>query len=54
MGGKACCGKDGSIILTYWDGTRRRHAIGYAGENGIEAGKFYRLNDKHEFEETTI
>jgi len=42
------------LILTYWDGSRRRHVIGYAGENGIEAGKWYKLNDKNELEETKV
>jgi hypothetical protein len=52
-GGRAQCGDNGAIILTYWDETakRNRHVIGYAGENGIEAGKLYRLNTSFEFEE---
>ena len=52
--GTARCGENGALILTYWDGSRRRHVIGYAGENGIEAGKWYKLNDKNELEETKV
>jgi hypothetical protein len=54
--GKARCGDNGAVILTYWDdnASRRRHVVGYAGENGIEAGKWYQLNANNEFEETTI
>ena len=51
--GKVSCGELGSIILTYWDGSRFRHVVGYEGENGIKSGKIYRLNDNHEFEEVT-
>ena len=51
--GKAQCGENGAIILTYWDETakRNRHVVGYAGENGIEAGKLYCLSASFEFEE---
>ena len=51
--GQAQCGENGSLILTYWDGVRYRHVVGYDGENGIEKGVAYRLNDNHEFEKVS-
>jgi hypothetical protein len=51
--GKARCGKNGALILSYHDGVRKRHVIGYDGENGIEAGKWYKVNSKNELEECT-
>jgi hypothetical protein len=50
--GKARCGKNGAVILSYWDGSRKRHVIGYDGEDGIEAGKWYKINAKYQLEET--
>ncbi|PUZ21786.1 hypothetical protein DCC81_24675 [Chitinophaga parva] len=52
--GKAQCGENGAVILTYWDGKRLRHIVGYAGEGGIESGKWYMLNGKNELIETTV
>jgi hypothetical protein len=40
----AKCGPNGSIILSCWDGTRLRHVVAYAGENGIEPGVWYELS----------
>ncbi|WP_212005777.1 hypothetical protein [Chitinophaga sp. HK235] len=48
---KARCGENGALILSYWDGNRRRHVIGYAGENGIKANTWYQLNSSNELEE---
>ena len=39
-------GPDGAICIPYWDGKRSRFAIGYVGEDGIEAGKAYRADGK--------
>jgi len=44
---KVKCGEDGAIILTYWDGKRFRHVIGYEGET-IKKDTWYTLNDNHE------
>ena len=40
LNGMAKCGKGGSIILTYNDGERERHLVGYEGE-GILADTWY-------------
>jgi len=52
--GTATAGKRGVLVLRWWDeaANRYRIKIGYVGEDSIEPGKAYRLNDKHEFEET--
>ena len=43
--GRAKCGKNGSIILTFWDeNNRRRHIIGYEGEE-VEAGIWYEVKN---------
>ena len=34
-------GPGGAICIPYHDGTRTRFAVGYVGEDGIEAGKWY-------------
>ncbi len=39
--GRAKPGRDGAIAIAYHDGKRPRIAIGYVGEDGIEAGKWY-------------
>ena len=49
--GTATAGNDGIIVLRYWDSNRYRLVVGYPGEDGIEAGKKYRLNGDHRFEE---
>ena len=40
----ALAGEDGAICLAYWDGKRPRFAIGYVGEDGIEAGVAYKAD----------
>ena len=48
-----CCtakaGENGAIVLTWHDGNRYRIAVAYVGENGIEAGVFYKLNESGAF-----
>ncbi len=47
--GKAKTGPNGSMILTYKDGSGRpRHVVAYAGENGIEPHVWYELSDTNE------
>ena len=41
-------GDDSELRIRYYD-SRWRTAIAYVGENGIEAGVAYKLNDNHEF-----
>ncbi len=47
--GTATAGACGTLMLKFFDGSRYRHAIAYAGENGIEADKPYKLNSAHAF-----
>jgi hypothetical protein len=49
--GKAKAGKDGTIILAWHDGERRRVSIGYVGEKSIKADTLYRLDEKGKFVE---
>jgi hypothetical protein len=51
--GTATAGDYGTLILSFWDceKDRRRFVTGYVGEDGIEAGKAYRLNDDRKFVE---
>ena len=42
---RAKAGINGSLILTYPDGIRNRHVIGYVGENNIEANVWYEVSD---------
>lgn len=50
VGGEATAGKNGNIQIWYFDETgRRRLAVGYIGENGLEPNVPYKLNEKHEF-----
>jgi hypothetical protein len=53
--GKATAGYSGIIVVSYWDkkAERQRLVVGYPGENGIEIGKAYCLNEKHELVEVT-
>ncbi len=46
-GGTATAGNGGTIIIAWWDtkSERMRKAIGYIGEDGLEAGKKYSLQD---------
>jgi len=48
--GTATAGDNGVLVLSCWDGNRRRIVVGYVGEDGIEAGKKYRLDSSHKFE----
>lgn len=41
----ASAGKDGVIALTWHDGTRYRVTVGYVGEDGIEPGVAYCVDD---------
>ena len=41
LGGAAKAGKDGCIALCWYDGNRNRVAVGYVGENDIEADTWY-------------
>lgn len=41
---RAACGPTGYLAVEYWDGARRRLAVGYAGENGIKPGVWYRAD----------
>ena len=49
-GSKVSGGESSILILQYYD-DRSRSVTAYVGENGIEPNIFYRLNEKHEFEE---
>lgn len=40
---EASTGTNGSVILTYWDGQRLRHLVGYVGEDGILPDTRYRV-----------
>ena len=42
--GTATAGDHGTIIIAWWDGARRRLAVGYVGE-GIDAGVAYRCEE---------
>jgi hypothetical protein len=48
-GGIATAGYSGTIQIKWHDGNRYRTAVGYVGENSIEANVAYRLNPKGEF-----
>jgi len=48
--GKAKAGVNGSLILTYWDGNRLRHVVGYVGEGGVEKDTWYRLDGNNQLE----
>ena len=45
--GTATAGDGGTVIIAWWDDKteRMRKAIGYIGEDGMEAGKKYNLKD---------
>ena len=49
---RAKAGKTGAVIVAWWDkdAERKRYAIGYVGENGIEADKWYCANERGELE----
>jgi len=39
--GTATAGRFGTVVVKWWDGKRYRLAVGYCGEDGIEAGVAY-------------
>jgi hypothetical protein len=41
--GTATAGYEGRILVTFWDGNRCRVAVGYVGEDGIEANVPYHV-----------
>jgi hypothetical protein len=43
--GRAMAGEDGCLIVAWHDGKRPRVCVGYVGEDGIEAGKWYGVKD---------
>ena len=47
-GGTSTSGYGGTLVLTFWDGKRKRLVVAYVGENGIEPNKKYTINDKRE------
>lgn len=42
-------GDDSTLMLCWFDGVRRRVAVAYVGEDGIEPGVAYRVDDKGKF-----
>ena len=53
--GTATAGRNGVLAIAWWDDAaqRRRVAIGYVGENGIEPATRYRLDAKGNFIKAT-
>ena len=51
LDGSVLAGDDGCIALAWWDTDKERYRleVGYVGEDGIESGKTYKLNDCHKF-----
>lgn len=51
--GKSSAGKDGTIIIKYFDEGKGiyRLVVGYVGENGIKPDTLYKLDAKHNFVE---
>ena len=51
--GSVLAGDDCCIALAWWDDDKERYrlVVGYVGEDGIESGKNYCLNDDHKFTE---
>ena len=47
--GTATAGKEGVLCIKWWDGKRYRLVVGYVGEDGIQADKYYRLDDAGKF-----
>ncbi|WP_160327597.1 DUF7666 domain-containing protein [Pseudomonas aeruginosa] len=49
--GTATAGKKGEIQIRYWDEKTERYrtVIGYIGEDGLEPGVAYKLDDNHRF-----
>ena len=44
--GTATAGDEGTVVVRWWDGSRYRLAVGYVGEDGIEAGVAYRCDEQ--------
>ena len=49
--GTATAGYWGTLIITWYDGSRRRRAVGYIGEDGLKPDTPYRVNERGEFVE---
>ncbi|MFA7585602.1 MAG: hypothetical protein WCY11_05305, partial [Novosphingobium sp.] len=45
VGSVVTVGENGAFCLPYHDGKRTRFLTGYAGEDGIEAGRAYTIRD---------
>jgi hypothetical protein len=45
---KAKAGENGCIALAWWDEKKKRPrlTVGYVGEDGLEAGKWYAVDEK--------
>ena len=43
--GTATAGVGGTLVICWWDRQRYRMIVGYVGEDGIEAGKPYRVDE---------
>ena len=54
--GRATAGEGGTIQLRYFNETTKRYrtVTGYVGEDGIEAGQTYALDDQHKFIGATV
>ncbi len=50
-GSTVSAGPGGAIAIEWHDGTRRRIAVAYVGENGIKPNTVYRVNDSGAFVE---
>jgi hypothetical protein len=51
--GTATAGRNGVIVLAWHDGVRKRLVVGYVGEDGIEPGRAYQLDDSGKIVEAT-
>ncbi len=49
--GTATAGDRGTLIITWYDGSRPRRAVGYIGEDGLKPDTPYRVNGRGEFYE---
>ena len=46
IGGRACSGPNGLLLIWWHDGQRRRVAVGYVGEGGIKPLTWYRADER--------
>jgi hypothetical protein len=53
VGSTAKSGDLGVIAVDWWDGKRRRIAVGYVGEDGIKPNTFYRCDESGKLVEVT-